>query len=165
MIVLFAKDSKYVTASNKMMFWLAIFANAICGVLLIVNKIEIGSKSEVFYPQLLILGIVMLLSAFCMILMLNGKRSGGFATIGYSVLLALGTVFLVIAYKNDELIGFAGLTILNLWPTLAALYGSKRYVQQDVNLKTSRLSKLLLGSLVLIFVLTLVFVLIGIFRG
>lgn len=167
----FARESQYVTAVNKIMFWMSIFACGLCGILFVTGRANvISSETNVYYPALLITGVVMLFCAVAMIGMMFGKRVGGYAALGFAVLFAVGISMLSLPTKNYDLFNIAGLSILVLWPTLATLFGAKRINQQEIDLKSELLlkgalfGKIMFGALYLLTLLTIIFGVISILR-
>jgi hypothetical protein len=168
----FARESQYVTAVNKIMFWMSIFACGLCGILFITGRANvISSETNVYYPALLTTGIVMLFCAVAMAGMMFGKRVGGYAALGFAVLFVVGIAMLSLPTKNYDLFNVAGLSILVLWPTLATLFGAKRINQQEISLKQELMlkgalfGKIMVGALYGLTVLTIIFGLIGVLRS
>ena len=168
---LFARESQYVTATNKIMFWLAIFGTGFCGVMFVAGRTNaVTQNADIYYPALLVVGLAFLFCAAAMISMMFGKRVGGYAAIGFCLLFVVGISLLSLPIKDYDLFNLAGASILVLWPTLMTLFGVKRINQLEVDLKNelklkgSTLGKVLFGAMYLLTVLTIVFGIIGIFR-
>lgn len=169
---LFARESQYVTAVNKIMFWMSIFACGLFGILLITGRTNmVSSDPTIYYPALLTTGIVMIFCAVAMVGMMFGKRVGGYAAIGFSILLVIGIAALSLPTKNYDLFGTAGLAILVLWPTLATLFGVKRINQHEIDLKQELMlkgalfAKIMFGALYVLTILSIIFGLISILRS
>ena len=168
----FARESQYVTAVNKIMFWMSIFACGLCGILFITGRASmVSSDPTIYYPALLTTGVVMLFCAVAMVGMMFGKRVGGYAALGFAVLFVVGIAMLSLPTKNYDLFNVAGLSILVLWPTLATLFGAKRINQQEISLKQELMlkgalfGKIMVGALYGLTVLTIIFGLIGVLRS
>ena len=167
----FARESQYVTAVNKILFWMSIFACGLCGILFVMGRANvISSETNVYYPALLTTGIVMLFCAVAMVGMMFGKRVGGYVALGFALLFAIGLAMLSLPTKNYDLFNVAGLSILVLWPTLATLFGAKRINQQEISLrqdlmlKGALFGKIMFGALYVLTMLTIIFGLISILR-
>ncbi len=167
----FARESQYVTAVNKIMFWMSILACGLCGVMFIAGRTNmVSSDAVIYYPALLITGIAMLFCAVGMIGMLFGNRVGGYAALGFAILFVVGIATLSLPSKNYDLFNVAGLAILVLWPTLATLFGVKRINHQEIDLKQELLlkgalfGKIMFGALYVLTMLTIIFGFISILR-
>lgn len=167
----FARESQYVTAVNKILFWMSIFACGLCGIPFVTGRANIvSSETNVYYPALLTTGIVMLFCAVAMVGMMFGKRVGGYAALGFALLFVIGLAMLSLPTKNYDLFNVAGLAILVLWPTLATLFGAKRINQQEISLKQELMlkgalfGKIMFGALYVLTMLTIIFGLISILR-
>lgn len=167
---LFARESRYVTATNKIMFWISIFGSVVTGVVFF-GFFSSGALTNVFVPHVVLLAVVMLTCAICMCMMLFGNRIGGYAAIGFAALMIVGSLLLSIACNEYEVaLAPAGIGLLCLWPTLATLFGEKRLYQKQVNeklefsLRGSVLGKIFFGSLYLMTVLMIVFGVINLYH-
>ena len=168
----FARESQYVTAVNKILFWMSIFACGLCGILFVTGRANIvSSETNVYYPALLTTGIVMLFCAVAMVGMMFGKRVGGYVALGFALLFAIGLAMFSLPTKNYDLFNVAGLAILVLWPTLATLFGVKRINQQEISLrqelmlKGALFGKIMFGALYVLTILSIIFGLISILRS
>lgn len=158
-MIFFARETRYVTAFNKILFWLAISASILIG-LLFCGAFQVN-KPLPFTPLRLMMGLSLLLCAADMILLMNGFRQGGYAAfIALIVFVASGLLSLSTQDRLGEVI--LGLSIIVLWPTLATLFGVKRssfagiHLKREMLLRGSILGKILFGLSYLLAVATLV---------
>lgn len=158
-MIFFARETRYVTAINKMLFWLAISASILLG-LLFCGAYQV-QKPLPFTPLRLMMGLSLLLCAADMMILMNGFRQGGYAAfVALIVFVLSGLLSLSTQDRLGEVIlGMAGIV---LWPTLETLFGVKRksfagiHLKREMLLRGSILGKVLFGLGYLLALATLV---------